>query len=124
MAGNISLSLACESRLSVDPGVARAQGFQRQRPALSLPDSLALALAAENRWTLLTEDRARRELARATGVRCHGVLWVLDQIQQQHLSAASALHSGLMVIANHPRCRLPAQAVRVRLDRYGRVGKK
>ena len=42
-------------------GVLRALGYRRKQPALSLPDSFALALAADRGWTLLTGDRALRE---------------------------------------------------------------
>ena len=41
-------------------GVARALRYRRDWPALSLSDCFALALAAENRWILLTGDAALR----------------------------------------------------------------
>ena len=41
-------------------GVAVALAYQAERPALSLVDSFALALAAHQGWPLLTEDRAMR----------------------------------------------------------------
>ena len=61
-------------------GVSLALGYLRRRRSLSLPDSFALALAKTNAWTLLSGDRGLRELAEEEEVRCHGVLWLLDQI--------------------------------------------
>ena len=63
-------------------GVARALNFRRVRRSLSLADTFALALAAENRWMLLTGDRVLQNLAISQGVVCHGLLWLLDQMMR------------------------------------------
>lgn len=98
-------------------GVADAQAFRRRVPRLSVPDSLALALAQRRTWTLLTGDGALRQLAVAEGVACHGVLWLLDLMLEGGVDG-ECLCDGLATIAAHPRCRLPMRDVRLRLERY------
>ena len=44
-------------------GVTQALSYRRRRPALSLPDCFALALAVGNRWILPTGDAELRRLA-------------------------------------------------------------
>ena len=46
--------------------VSNAILYRRERPSLSLPDALALALAACRKWTLLTGDRVLGGLPRCT----------------------------------------------------------
>jgi hypothetical protein len=112
----IRLGLAVEE-LDGD-GVARALGYRRHTPALSLPDSFALALARTRAWILLTGDGALRQLAIDEAVECHGVLWLLDEIYASAVATAQELHDGLMVISQHPRCRLPRAEVQRRLTLY------
>ena len=99
-------------------GVALALGYLRKRKSLSLPDSFALALAKANAWTLLSGDRELRELAEEKEVRCHGVLWLLDQMFEHRVIDQNDLRAGLDKIAAHPRCRLPKQEIRRRLLAY------
>ena len=49
-------------------GVEMAIVYQSERPALSLVDSFALALAAHKGWHLLTEDRTMRSVAESKGI--------------------------------------------------------
>lgn len=98
--------------------VARAVDDRRSNPSLSLPDAFALALARSQHWTLLTGDRALRELAESEGVECHGVLWVLDRIYEARIISAQHLREALQAIADHPRCRLPRREIRLRLAQY------
>ncbi len=100
------------------PRVVRVLGYRGCEPSLSLVDSFALALAAENRWTLLTGDRVLRHLARPEGVDCHGLLWVLDQMVESAVVDRRTLYSGLKAIGDHPRCRLPRAEVNKRLQRW------
>lgn len=57
---------------------------------LSLPDTFALALAKTRRFALLTGDRELRVLAGAEKVECHGVLWLLDRMNDE--AAAESVH--------------------------------
>jgi len=99
-------------------GVSLALGYLRKRRSLSLPDSFALALAKTNAWTLLSGDRELRELAEEEEVRCHGVLWLLDQMFEHRVIDQDELRAGLGRIAAHPRCRLPKSEIRKRLLAY------
>ncbi|MDE0459795.1 MAG: hypothetical protein OXI15_21105 [Chromatiales bacterium] len=99
-------------------GVMQALDYRRQRPALSLPDCFALALAVRGPWILLTGDAELRRLADAERVECHGILWLMDRMLETGGATARLLHDGLEAIVAHPRCRLPKREVRDRLARY------
>ncbi len=55
-------------------GVETAISYQSKRPALSLVDSFALALANRRGWHLLTEDRIMRNVAQSEGILHRGCL--------------------------------------------------
>lgn len=112
----IRLGLAVEE-LDGD-GITRALTYRERYPALSVPDSFALALAQTSSWVLLTGDGALRDLATNENVECHGVLWLLDEIHGAAAATTQELHDGLTVISQHPRCRLPTGEIRQRLLLY------
>ena len=98
-------------------GVATAISFQSRRPALSLVDSFALALASLRGWELLTEDRGMRSFAQSEGIPHHDVLWVID-----HMTAAGILPAAQIVVAleamrDDPRCPVPNQDLALRIRR-------
>lgn len=99
-------------------GIMRALAYRRQVPALSVPDSFALALAQTREWVLLTGDGALRQLANDEAVECHGMLWLLDEIDSAAAATVQELHDGLTAISQHPRCRLPRVEIRRRLTFY------
>jgi hypothetical protein len=101
--------------------LAVAVGLLRANPILSAADCFALTLAETNRWMLLTGDGPLRALALTRRLECHGLLWLLDRMLDTEATTAAALHLGLTVIAEHPRCRLPPREVRIRLERYAIV---
>jgi len=101
-------------------GLAQALTFRRQVPALSVPDSFALALAQSREWVLLAGDGALRQIAAAEAVECHGVLWLLDEIHDAATASVQKLHDGLTSISRHPRCRLPKAEIRRRLAVYAK----
>lgn len=112
----VSLGLRVEELTDVE--VTRATLVRRERGELSVPDTFAFAIAESRRWLLLSGDGGLRRLAQDAQVRCHGVLWVCDQLEEgQHVPVAR-LHSGLTAISTHPRCRLPAGEITARLMRY------
>lgn len=100
-------------------GIGLAQTYRSRKPVLSLPDTFALALAKTRRFVLLTGDRELRILAGAEKVECHGVLWLLDRMNDEAAASMKSLYIGLQAIAAHPRCRLPHSEVNVRLKRFG-----
>ena len=99
-------------------GINKALIYRRREPALSLPDVFALSLAESGGYILLTGDQALRGLAEAEKVECHGVLWVLDRMNDEAVASMLELHTGLETIASHPRCRLPKREVNIRLKHY------
>ena len=101
-----------------EQGVASAIRYRQQRAKLSVTDSLALALAKERAWPLLTGDGDLRELAAGENVECHGVLWLLDIMEEAGTPGIQLLHDGLEAMAHHPRCRMPRREITVRLERY------
>lgn len=99
-------------------GVGRAQLYRADRPGLSAVDALALALAFERGWVLLTGDGDLRSLAEDEGVERHGVLWIFDCLEESRILKAKELHQALSTLAAHPRCRLPKQEITSRLERW------
>jgi len=97
--------------------VQEAQRLRTLERRISIHDSYALSLAKAEGAILLAGDAAMRRLAEAEGVRCHGVLWVFDQIEDRKVVADAIIREGLTRLAAHPRCRLPHQEVNLRLSR-------
>ena len=96
-------------------GVGNALRYRSARPVLSVPDSFALALAQERQWLLLTGDSQLRELATAEHIECHGVLWLLDRMEEGGVHGIQWLYDGLTALAGHARCRLPRREIALRL---------
>jgi predicted nucleic acid-binding protein len=99
-------------------GVANALRYRQQRSSLSVPDSFGLALAKERQWLLLTGDGQLRDLAGGENVECHGLLWLLDIMEEAGTPGIQPLYDGLVAIAAHPRCRLPRREITIRVERY------
>ena len=105
-------------------GVTLAQTYRSREPKLSLPDAFALALAKAGGHILLAGDASLRALAQTEHVECHGVLWVIDALEDQGVLGPSQLLDGLTKISGHYRCRLPAGETQRRLERYRRASKR
>ena len=116
--GDASIALGLRIAELDGAGVTLALGYRRRRPALSLPDAFALALASTRSWTLLSGDAALRDLARRERIDCHGVLWLIDRMHEAAVAEPATLRAGLQALAAHPRSRLPRAELRKRLDRY------
>lgn len=104
--------------------IERAQHYRLRQPGITVPDSFALALAQAREWILLTGDGPLRSLADKEKVECHGVLWLLDLMNDEAIVGARLLHDGLQQIAGHPRCRLPKREIHVRLNRLAKLANK
>lgn len=96
-----------------------AQRLRTLERRISIHDSYALSLAKAKAAILLAGDAAMRRLAEAEGVRCHGVLWVFDQLEDKQSVLPTLLLEALTRLAAHPRCRLPPHEVNLRLTRLG-----
>lgn len=115
------LALGLEVRVLTGTQVADAQRLRALERRISVHDSYALSLAKAEAAILLAGDAAMRRLAEAEEVRCHGVLWVFDRLEEHRVVSAAALHAGLSRVVTHPRCRLPRDMVDQRLRRYSEV---
>jgi predicted nucleic acid-binding protein len=104
------VELGLQVRVLTGAQVQEAQRLRGLERHISIHDSYALSLAKSEAAILLAGDAAMRRLAEAEEVRCHGVLWVFDQMEE--------LHEGLTRVVAHPRCWLPQEAVNLRLTRY------
>ena len=99
-------------------GLALAREYRRRRRTLSFPDSLALAPAKTNSWTLLSGDGELRTMAAGERVDCHGVLWLTDRMFEHDPTVAIDLCKGLEAMRDHPRCWLPKAEITKRLKAY------
>ena len=98
-------------------GVAMAIVYQAERPALSLVDSFALAIADRQGWPLLTEDRAMRSVAQSKGIVHRGALWVIDNMLEAGILSTPEVVAVLKDMRNDPRCPVPGPSLALRLRR-------
>ena len=100
-------------------GVEKAIAYQSERPALSLVDSFALALAAHQGWHLLTEDRAMRSVAESKGIAHLDALWLIDRILDAGILSASQVVAVLEAMRDDPRCPVPKLELAARIGQLG-----
>jgi len=100
-------------------GVDVAIAYQVERPALSLVDSFALALASHHGWSLLTEDRAMRSVADSKGIAHRDALWLIDNLLDAGILSASQVVAALATMRDDPRCPVPKSGLAVRIRRLG-----
>jgi hypothetical protein len=94
------------------------QTLRSSIPKLSIPDCAAYVGALREDHILLAGDGLLRKHAHATSVKHHGVLWLLDRLGASSTATSQELHTGLTLIANHPRCRLPREEILPRLEAW------
>lgn len=104
--------LNCGLRLA-DVAVDEYEGamlLQSRYSRLSFCDALALSIAKERAWVLLSGDRPLREAASAEGVECHGTIWICDQLKEQEKvtdGQYGLIIDKLISAVERGRCRLP-----------------
>ncbi len=98
-------------------GVEMAIAYQSERPALSLVDSFALALADRQGWHLLTEDRTMRSVAESKGIAYMDALWIIDRMLDAHILSASQVAAVLEAMRDDPRCPVPKPELAIRIRR-------
>ena len=86
--------------------------------APSINDLFALVLARGMGLTLLTGDRALRQLAGSQGVSVHGTLWLMDELVRQAVITPMEAAEALERMLESGR-RLPEAECRARLRRWG-----
>ena len=95
-----------------------AQATQIKNALLSLADCFALSCARRPQHLLVSGDKALRAEAQGKKIDCHGLLWLLDQMELSGVIATVSLADGLQKIIAHPRCRLPRHDVNERLAKW------
>ena len=113
----VGLGLRVEALDAV--GVETAIAYQSERPALSLVDSFALALADRQGWHLLTEDRIMRTVAESNGIAHLDALWIVDRMQASSILSASQVVAVLEAMRDDPRCPVPKPELAARIRRLG-----
>ena len=99
--------------------VLRAQKVARDFPRLSIHDAFAFALAERHPGCIiLTGDGGLRTLAMEHTIEVHGVLWVIDEIHRNQLTAAEVLYAALRLLAEDPTVRLPRRELIAYIKRY------
>lgn len=116
--GERLLALGLQVRSLSGEQLTEAQRLRTLERRISIHDSFALSLAKSEAAILLAGDSATRRLAESEEVRCHGVLWVFDGLEEHQTVNVAALHAGLTRVITHPRCWLPKDMVDLRLRRY------
>lgn len=100
--------------------VLRAQKVARDLPRLSIHDAFAFAFAERHPGCIiLTGDSGLRTLAMEHAIEVHGVLWVIDEIHRNQLTAAEVLYGALRLLAEDPTVRLPHRESTAYIKRYG-----
>lgn len=96
-----------------------ATEYQVRYSRLSVYDALALAIAKNRGWILLSGDGPLRNAAATEGVECHGTIWVCDQLKQQGKvteTEYAALIEGLIRAVKCGRSRLPMSELQKRKE--------
>ena len=96
-------------------GVEMAVVYQSERPALSLVDAFALALADRQGWHLLTEDRTMRSVAQSKGIVHRDALWIIDNMLDAGILSAPQVVAVLEAMRDDPRCPVPRPNLALRL---------
>lgn len=92
-------------------GVEAAIAYQSKRPALSLVDSFALALANRRGWHLLTEDSIMRSVAQSDGIPHRDALWVIENMLGAGTLSTVQVMATLRAMQDDPRCPVPKHAL-------------
>jgi len=88
-----------------------------QDAGLSMGDCAAFIAARDKGWVLLTGDKRLRQKAEAAAVETHGVLWILDMIEDEGLLNSLELAVSLQKMIDHG-ARLPTDECDKRFRRW------
>lgn len=96
-----------------------AEQYATRFPKLSIPDSIALAIAKERRITLLTGDRALRRAATAEDVPLLGTIGILDELYYgKYIPASEYIYCLEQLLHfNGGAIRLPTKELQKRLEK-------
>lgn len=102
--------------------VGRAFALSARHPALSANDCFCHVTAEVHAGILLTGDRQLRGVATANGLRVHGVLWIIDELEVARACSADVLTRALRSWRADTTVFLPRREVDARLVRLSSRG--
>ena len=91
--------------------------IRQQYPQLSVNDLAAYVLAHDLGAVLLTGDGNLRKVALANHVKCHGTLWLLDEIVRLQIATSQDAFRALQEMLEHGS-RLPGDECQKRFTRW------
>ena len=78
-----------------DDELTMARAYSNQYRALSMYDAIALSIAKNRHWVLLTGDKPLRIAADKEKVPCHGILWIYDELKFSGKLSETEYHSAM-----------------------------
>ena len=72
---------------------------------------------AEDEAILLTGDAQLKAVALDKGIKAHGVLWAIDQMEEHEVSSVASLHDALHVLLDDVLVFLPDHEIQKRIRR-------
>ncbi len=102
--------------------VAQALALKARYPPLSANDCFCYVTAPVHPGILLTGDALLRKVAAENGLRVHGVLWVVDELEAKRTCAKSLLIQALTVWQEDKTAFLPQHEISARLEYLAETG--
>lgn len=100
-------------------GMEAVQAILADCPALSTYDGIAFVVAQERPGCImLTGDRRLRERAETFHMECHGVLWVIQEIEKARLASANVILKALLAWQDDFTVRLPRADLDALITRF------
>ena len=100
----------------------QALAVRERHPGLSANDYFCLVTARVYPGILLTGDALLRRVAEKNGLRVHGVLWVVDELEAAEVCSRSLLSRALKAWQSDETVFLPPHEITTRLDHLAEVG--
>ena len=102
--------------------VGQAFAEKERHAGLSANDCFCLVTARIYPGILLTGDALLRRVAAANGLRVHGVLWVVDELEAAEVCSRSLLSRALKAWQLDEAVFLPSHEIDARLDYLAKAG--
>ena len=100
--------------------VGRALALKARHPALSANDCFCYVTALVHSGILLTGDASLRKVATSSGMRVHGVLWIVDELDNAGTCPRSLLTLALKAWRSDDTVFLPEDEITKRLRHLAR----
>lgn len=113
--GGLLLRFSAESYTSSE--MAEAFKLGEMHRGVKMEDILAFLLARRTGAILVTGDKSLRKLAESSGVECHGIIWILDELVATGTITRKQGYDSLQLIMRE-NARLPKDEVEKRLKSW------